>query len=68
MQVGEGIGVLVAGLLVEELGFYVRHARLITFHNVHLSLRDSDFRPAFVFDDVRQITMEQVTPDETVFN
>lgn len=34
----------------------------------HLPLRDRDFRPAFVFDDVRQLTMEQVTPDESVFN
>ncbi len=49
-------------------GFYVRHVNRITFHCVHLSLRDSDFRPAFVFDDVRQLTMEQVTPDESVFN
>lgn len=49
-------------------GFYVRHVNRITFHCVHLSLRDRDFRPAFVFDDVRQLTMEQVTPDESVFN
>lgn len=49
-------------------GFYVRHVNHITFHCVHLSLRDSDFRPAFVFDDVHQLTMEQVTPDEFVFN
>jgi len=49
-------------------GFYVRHVNHITFRCVHLSLRDSDFRPAFVFDDVHQLTMEQVTPDESVFN
>lgn len=49
-------------------GFYVRHVNHITFRCVHLSLRDSDFRPAFVFDDVHLLTMEQVTPDESVFN
>ncbi len=42
-------------------GFYVRHARGITFRNIHLRLQDSDFRPAFVFDDVEGLTFEQIT-------
>ena len=48
-------------------GFYVRHVEGITFRNVHLSLRDSDFRPAFVFDDVHQLTMDQVIPADDLF-
>ena len=48
-------------------GFYVRHVEGITFRNVHLSLCDSDFRPAFVFDDVQQLTMEQVIPADDLF-
>ena len=48
-------------------GFYVRHVEGITFRNVHLSLCDSDFRPAFVFDDVHQLAMEQVIPADDLF-
>lgn len=43
-------------------GFYVRHAENITFKNVRLSLRDSDFRPAFVFDSTQNIKLENVVP------
>lgn len=45
-------------------GFYVRHVRDIVFRNVCLSLADSDFRPAFVFDDVFGIKLEQVEPSK----
>lgn len=38
-------------------GFYVRHVRGLTFRNVRLSLKDEDFRPAFVFDDARGVTL-----------
>ena len=38
-------------------GFYVRHARGITLRNVRLSLKDEDFRPALIFDDVRDIRL-----------
>lgn len=41
-------------------GFYVRHAKGITFKNVKLTLDDEDFRPEFVFDDVQGLNMEQV--------
>ena len=36
-------------------GFYVRHARGITFDNVEVSFEREDFRPAFVLDDVKGI-------------
>jgi hypothetical protein len=34
-------------------GFYVRHARNITFENVTLSAKAADYRPAIVLDDVK---------------
>jgi hypothetical protein len=44
-------------------GFYVRHARNITFRNVRLTLRNGDFRPAFVLDDVKGASFTDVVPD-----
>ena len=41
-------------------GFYVRHAKGLTFTNIKLTLDKQDFRPAFVFDDVDGIKMEQI--------
>ena len=41
-------------------GFYVRHAKGITFKNISLTLQDSDFRPAFVFDDVIDLQMDKI--------
>ena len=43
-------------------GFYVRHAEDITFRNVSLTLADIDFRPAFVFDDTKRVSLEHVLP------
>ena len=42
-------------------GFYVRHTEDIDFCNVRLSLKDADFRPAFVFDDSWRVGMEGVS-------
>lgn len=39
-------------------GFYVKHARNITFKNLTLKLSNDDFRPAFVFDDVENVKLE----------
>ncbi len=41
-------------------GFYVRHVQGITFRNVTLKLAADDFRPAFVFDDVTSIKLEEL--------
>jgi polygalacturonase len=41
-------------------GFYVRHASGITFKNIKLTLAYQDFRPAFIFDDVGGLKMEQI--------
>ena len=48
-------------------GFYVRHADNLTFRNVRLTLADADFRPAFVFDDVRNLHFQQVSPANQVY-
>lgn len=42
-------------------GFYVRHVRDIRFENVNLKLSEPDFRPAFVFDDVKGASFSRVT-------
>lgn len=43
-------------------GFYVRHTEDITFRNVSLTLADIDFRPAFVFDDTKRVSLQLVSP------
>ena len=43
---------------------YVRHMKDLTLRNIHFSLRDTDFRPAFVFDDAENVVMKEVTPSE----
>jgi polygalacturonase len=41
-------------------GFYVRHAKGIIMKNIKLTLDETDFRPAFVFDDVQNLKMEAI--------
>ncbi len=41
-------------------GFYVRHAEGITFNNMVLKIRDADYRPALVFDDVKNVELRSV--------
>ena len=45
-------------------GFYVRHAKGISFKNVAVAAKKHDYRPAFVFDDVQGINMERVYINE----
>jgi hypothetical protein len=49
--------------MFEELpawGFYVRHVAGLEMRNICLRLADSDFRPAFVFDDVIDLEVDKV--------
>ena len=46
-------------------GFYVRHVRDIRFENVNLKLAETDFRPAFVFDDVKGAVFQNVNTPQT---
>ena len=41
-------------------GFYVRHMDGLTMRNIKLSIKASDYRPAFVFDDVHNLDMEAI--------
>ena len=41
-------------------GFYVRHVKGLTFENVTLLVKEDDFRPAMVFDDVSQLKLINV--------
>jgi len=41
-------------------GFYVRHAKGITFDNVEVSFANDDARPAFVLDDVSSASFSRV--------
>ena len=45
-------------------GFYIRHAKGITFDNVSLTAQKSDYRPAIVTDDVKDMTLSGVTYQE----
>ena len=44
-------------------GFYVRHVNGIRFRDVRLRLKDTDFRPAFVLDDVKDFDFQDVQAD-----
>lgn len=41
-------------------GFYLRHVDGIKMNNITLKLDDKDFRPAFIFDDVKNIDMNKI--------
>jgi hypothetical protein len=43
---------------------YVRHVKGFQLRNVRFTLRDTDFRPAFVFDDALDIQMQNVIPSD----
>ncbi|TMU57687.1 glycoside hydrolase family 28 protein [Flagellimonas algicola] len=42
-------------------GFYVRHATGVTFKDVTLTLDDKDYRPAYIFDDVESLQMDNMS-------
>ena len=39
-------------------GFYVRHVDGLELKDIRLNVREKDFRPAYVFDDVRNLKIE----------
>ena len=48
--------------------FYVRHVNGITMRNVNVRHVDEDFRPAFVFDDVKGLKLDNINqPEEQIF-
>lgn len=49
-------------------GFYVRHANGLQFKNLTLRLKNDDFRPAFVFDQVSGLKMDSVNLPKSTKN
>ncbi|MFK7770865.1 MAG: glycoside hydrolase family 28 protein [Saprospiraceae bacterium] len=41
-------------------GFYVRHMDGLTMKNIKLTIKEPDYRPAFVFDDVKNLDIESL--------
>ena len=41
-------------------GFYVRHVRNLSMKNIKIKTLEPDFRPPMVFDDVKQLRIEQL--------
>jgi hypothetical protein len=36
----------------------MRHVNGLSLKNIRVSVRDDDFRPAYIFDDVKNLTLE----------
>ena len=57
---------------IPAYGFYIRHAKGITFDNVEVSFESEDARPAFVLDDVSSASFfrikAQTTPGVKTFS
>lgn len=41
-------------------GFYVRHVKGLTMKNISVSAESPDYRPAFVFDDVKSLNLSEI--------
>jgi hypothetical protein len=41
-------------------GFYVRHTEGLSMKNIQIKIKKRDYRPAFVFDDVKNLNIETV--------
>ncbi len=41
-------------------GFYVRHVKGLTFKNIKLKIKEPDYRPAMVFDDTHNLSIESL--------
>ncbi len=46
--------------LLPAYGFYVRHAKNVTFDGIELRTQIADYRPAFVFDDVVGVNLKNM--------
>ena len=46
------------GVILPAYGFYVRHARQVSFKDITITTRETDVRPTFVLDDVHNHTIE----------
>ena len=51
------------GPVLPAYGFYVRHVKNLTMENVQCYVRNADYRPAFVFDDVHRVSVSNFQAD-----
>ncbi len=51
--------------VIPAYGFYVRHARGVTFDNVKVSFEKAEERPAFVFDSVNDVDLFRIDAQPT---
>ncbi len=45
-------------------GFYVRHVKGLSMKNINLKVLEYDFRPAFVFDNVKDLRLNRIRIDD----
>lgn len=45
-------------------GFFIRHAKNIELNHVEMRLENDDFRPAIIIDDVKGISLDNLTMDK----
>ena len=45
-------------------GFYVRHVKGLTMKNIDVKVLEPDFRPAFVFDDIRELKLHRIKVED----
>jgi len=48
-------------------GFYVRHVDGLKMNNIQLRLKDADFRPAIVLDDVSDVVLDNVEAPNGIY-
>jgi polygalacturonase len=57
--------------MIPAYGFYIRHVKGLEMANIKLSFMDTDYRPAFILEDVKgaefQDIKTQKTPDVPIF-
>ena len=51
--------------VIPAYGFYIRHAKGITFDNVEVSFEKDDMRPAFLLDDVKNVEFSRTNAELT---
>lgn len=52
------------GSIRPAYGFYCRNVSDITLENIHLTFEKSDFRPAYIFDKVKQLYADNISGDK----
>ena len=53
------------GSNLPSYGFYVRHAKNITFDNVEMAIENSEVRPAMVFEDAHEIYLNNIKAEQS---